>query len=75
MAPPTLPIEVLHIVLGATYLSPDHTLWPAYARRKRFAWFASTLHVSRAWCIAGRHALYHRIEIEPQDERTITLLI
>jgi len=75
VAPPTLPIEVLHIILDATYLSPDHTLWPAYARRKRFAWFASTLRVSRAWYIAGRHALYHRIEIDPQDERTITLLI
>jgi len=69
-----LPTEVVRLVLEAAYLTPDTTLWDDYGRVLRVAWFASTLRVSRAWYIAGRQALYQRIQVVAQNERTNALL-
>jgi len=72
---PTLPTDVVRLALEAAYITPDHTLWDEYGRGRRVAWFASMLQVSRTWYIAGQQALYHRIQIVTQNERTTALLI
>ena len=72
---PTLPADVVRLALEAVYITPDYTLWDEYGRGRRVAWFASTLQVSRTWYIAGQQALYHRIQIVTQNERTNSLLI
>jgi len=72
---PTLPTDVVRLVLEAAYITPDHTLWDEYGRGRRVAWFASMLQVSRTWYIAGQQALYHRIQIITQNERNTALLI
>jgi len=72
---PTLPADVVRLALEAAYVTPDHTLWDEFGRGRRVAWFASMLQVSRTWYTAGLQALYHRIQIITQDERTNTLLI
>jgi len=72
---PILPADVVRIALEAVYVTPNQTLWDEYGRGRRVAWLASTLLVSRAWYIAGQQALYHRIQIVTQNERTNSLLI
>jgi len=72
---PMLHADVVRLALEAAYITPDHTLWDEYGRGRRVAWFASTLRVSRTWYIAGQQALYHRIKIITQNERTNTFLI
>jgi len=68
------PVDVVRLILEAAYLNPDQTLWDEYGRRNRTAWFASTLSVARSWYSSGQRALYHRIEVATQDERTVDLL-
>ena len=72
---PILPADVVRLILEAAHITPDHTLWDEYGLRRRVAWFASTLRVSRTWYIAGQKALYHRIKIVADEERSNDLLI
>jgi len=65
---PAHPTEVVRLALEAAYLTPDTTLWDDYGRGLRVARFASTLLVSLACYIAGRQALYHRIQVVAQSE-------
>ena len=72
---PTLPADVVRLILEAAHITPDHTLWDDYGLGRRVAWFASMLQVSRTWYIAGQEALYHRIKIVARKERSNDLLI
>ena len=71
----SLPIDVMRVVLEAAHVNPDHTLWDEHGRRRRAAWFADTLRVSRTWYIAGQQSLYYRVEIVSQPDYSVVLLV
>jgi len=72
---PTLPADVVRLVLEAVHVTHDYTLWDEYGHRARVAWFASMMRVSRMCYIASQQALYHRVKIVARNERSNDLLI
>jgi len=72
---PTLPADVVRLILEAVHVTHDYTLWDEYGHRARVAWFASMIRMSRMCYIAGQEALYHRIKIVARNERSNDLLI